>query len=156
MVGRYVNLFGAQPPNRTQTMTLIHSGASELSQLMEATTTVLIPEIVSRGSQDLLEAEVSAAIGAPCHQHCPYDHFTLRNGYHLPARVAYVVDTVQLGGSLRLHRSRKPAYAVRWLLPSGLLLSAGGAQRPPGDRGGGREQLATGCRAPGLHAAAHH
>ena len=46
-------------------MTLSHSDASELSQLMEGTTAgALIPEIVRRGFQDLLEAEVSAAIGA--------------------------------------------------------------------------------------------
>ena len=39
-------------------MTLTHSGASELSQLMEGTTAgALIPEIVRRGFQDLLEAE---------------------------------------------------------------------------------------------------
>ena len=38
-------------------MTLIHSGASELAQLMEGTTAgALIPEIVCRGFQDLLEA----------------------------------------------------------------------------------------------------
>ena len=38
-------------------MTLTHSGASELSQLMEGTTAdALIPEIVRRGFQDLLEA----------------------------------------------------------------------------------------------------
>jgi len=43
-------------------MTLTHSGASELAQLMEGTTAgALIPEIVRRGFQDLLEAEVSAA-----------------------------------------------------------------------------------------------
>jgi hypothetical protein len=46
-------------------MTLTHSGASELSQLMEGTTAdALIPEIVRRGFQDLLEAEVSALTGA--------------------------------------------------------------------------------------------
>ena len=49
-VGRSVTLFGALPPNRTQTMTLTHSGASELAQLMEGTTAgALIPEIVRRG-----------------------------------------------------------------------------------------------------------
>jgi hypothetical protein len=38
-------------------MTLTHSGASELSKLMEGTTAgALIPEIVRRGFQDLLEA----------------------------------------------------------------------------------------------------
>ena len=38
-------------------MTLTHSGASELSQLMKGTTAgALIPEIVRRGFQDLLEA----------------------------------------------------------------------------------------------------
>jgi hypothetical protein len=56
-VGRSVTLFGALPPNRTQTMTLTHSGASELAQLMEGTTAgALIPEFVRRGFQDLLEA----------------------------------------------------------------------------------------------------
>jgi hypothetical protein len=44
-----VTLFGELPPNRTQTMTLTHSGASELSQLMEGTTAgALIPEIEQR------------------------------------------------------------------------------------------------------------
>jgi len=39
-------------------MTLTHSGASELAQLMEGTTAgAWIPEIVRRGFQDLLEAE---------------------------------------------------------------------------------------------------
>ena len=38
-------------------MTLSHTGASELAQLMEGTTAgALIPEIVRRGFQDLLEA----------------------------------------------------------------------------------------------------
>ena len=56
-------------------MTLTHNGASELSQLMEGTTAgALIPEIVRRGFQDLLEAEVSAAIGATRHERCPDDH----------------------------------------------------------------------------------
>ena len=63
-----MTLFGALPPNRTQTMTLTHSGASELSQLKEGTTAgALIPEIVRRDFQDLLQAEVSAAIGAQLH-----------------------------------------------------------------------------------------
>ena len=49
-------------------MTLTHSGASELSQLKEGTTAgALIPEIVRRDFQDLLQAEVSAAIGAQLH-----------------------------------------------------------------------------------------
>jgi putative transposase len=52
-------------------MTLTHSGASELVQLMEGTNAgALIPEIVRRGFQDLLEAEVSAAIGATRHERC--------------------------------------------------------------------------------------
>ncbi|QPN66316.1 hypothetical protein [Synechococcus sp. CBW1006] len=53
-------------------MTLSHSGASELRQLMEGTTAgALIPEIVRRGFQDLLEAEVSALTGAQLHERCP-------------------------------------------------------------------------------------
>jgi putative transposase len=42
-------------------MTLSHSGASELAQPMEGTTPdTLIPEIVRRGFQELLEAGVTA------------------------------------------------------------------------------------------------
>ena len=75
-VGRSVTLFGELPPNRTQTMTLAHSGD-------------LIPEIVRRGFQDLLEAVgeafsegvVSAAIGATRHERCPDERSTHRNGY---------------------------------------------------------------------------
>ena len=89
-VGRSVTLFGAIPPNRTQTIPLNHSGASELAQLVEGTTAgALIPEIVRRGFQDLLEAVgeafsegvVSAAIGATRHEWCPDEHSTHRNGY---------------------------------------------------------------------------
>ncbi len=72
-----MTLFGALPPNRTQTMTLSHSGASELVQLMEGTTAgALIPEIVRRGFQDLLEAGVTAAVGAQLHQRCPDERAT--------------------------------------------------------------------------------
>ncbi len=46
-VDRSVTLFGALPPNRTQAMTLTHSDASELAQLLEGTTAgVLILEIL--------------------------------------------------------------------------------------------------------------
>ncbi|MCP9913972.1 transposase [Cyanobium sp. BA20m-14] len=49
---------------------------------MEGTTAgALIPEIVRRGFQDLLEAEVSAAIGATRHERCPDERSTHRNGY---------------------------------------------------------------------------
>jgi putative transposase len=36
---------------------------------------------VRRGFQDLLEAEVSAAIGAQLHERRPYERTTHRNGY---------------------------------------------------------------------------
>ena len=63
-------------------MTLSQSGASELAQLMEGTTAgVLIPEIVRRGFQDLLEAKVSATIGTQRHKRCPEKRATHRNGY---------------------------------------------------------------------------
>ena len=63
-------------------MTHTHSGASELAQLMEGTTAgALIPEIVRRGFQDLLEAEVSALTGAQLHERCPDQRSTHRNGY---------------------------------------------------------------------------
>jgi putative transposase len=62
-------------------MTLSHSGTSELAQLMEGTTAgALIPEIVRRGFQDLLEAEVSALTGAQLHERCPDQRSTHRNG----------------------------------------------------------------------------
>ena len=67
-------------PNKTMPFT--HSGASELAQLLEGTIAgALIPEIVRRGFQDLLEAEVSAAIGAARHERCPDERATHRNGY---------------------------------------------------------------------------
>jgi len=63
-------------------MTLTHNGASELGQLMEGTTAgALIPEIVRRGLQELLEAEVSALTGAQLHERCPDQRSTHRNGY---------------------------------------------------------------------------
>ncbi|WP_370594501.1 transposase [Synechococcus sp. CBW1108] len=49
---------------------------------MEGTTAgALIPEIVRRGFQDLLEAEVSALTGAQLHERCPDQRSTHRNGY---------------------------------------------------------------------------
>lgn len=63
-------------------MTLSYNGASELAQLMEGTTAgALIPEIGRRGFQDLLEAEVSAAIEATRHERCLDERSTHRNGY---------------------------------------------------------------------------
>ena len=63
-------------------MTLTHTGASGLSQLLEGTTAgALIPEIVRQGFQELLEAEVSAAIGAQLHERRPNERATHRNGY---------------------------------------------------------------------------
>jgi hypothetical protein len=62
-------------------MTLTHSGASELSKLMEGTTVgALIPEIVRRGFQAMLEAEVSGLTGAQLHESCPDQRSTHRNG----------------------------------------------------------------------------
>jgi hypothetical protein len=53
-------------------MTFTHDGAAELGQLMEGTTAgALIPEIVRRYLQELLEAEVSALTGAQLHERCP-------------------------------------------------------------------------------------
>ena len=65
-----------------RSVTLTPSGVSELSQLMESTTAgALIPEIVQRGFQDLLEAEVSAAIGATRHERCTDERSTHRSVY---------------------------------------------------------------------------
>ena len=60
-------------------MTLSHRGA-------------LIPEIVRRGFQDLLEAEVSAAIGATGHECCPDERSSHRIGYRQRLRTTQVGD----------------------------------------------------------------
>ena len=88
-------------------MTLSHSGASELAQLMEGTTAgALIPEIVRRGFQDLLEAEVSAAIGAQLHERRPEERSTHRNGNRQRDAGETVVDRVAaLPPSLKLTTS---------------------------------------------------
>jgi len=64
-------------------VTHTHSDAFELSQPMDQGNTAgaLIHEIVRRGFQQLLEAEVSALTGAHLHVRCPDQRFTHRNGY---------------------------------------------------------------------------
>jgi putative transposase len=86
-------------------MTLTHSGDSELAQLIGGTTAgAMIPEIVRRGFQDLLEAVgeafsegiVSAAIGATRHERCPDERSTHRNGYLQPLLTTQVTEAGQL------------------------------------------------------------
>jgi len=94
-------------------MTLTHSGASELAQLMEGTTAgALIPEIVRRGFQDLLEAEVSAAIGATRHERCPDERSTHRNGYRQRLLTTQVGDL-----SLAIPKLRQGSFFPDWLEP---------------------------------------
>ena len=94
-------------------MTLTHSGASELAQLMEGTTaSALIPEIVRRGFQDLLEAEVSAAIGATRHERCPDERSTHRNGYRQRLLTTQVGDL-----SLTIPKLRQGSFFPDWLEP---------------------------------------
>jgi putative transposase len=94
-------------------MTLTHSGASELSQLMEGTTAgALIPEIVRRGFQDLLEAEVSALTGAQLHERCPDQRSTHRNGYRERVLTTQVGDL-----TLAIPRLRKGSFFPNWLEP---------------------------------------
>ena len=94
-------------------MTLTHSGASELAQLMEGTTAgALIPEIVRRGFQDLLEAEVSAAIGATRHERCPDERSTHRNGYRQRLLTTQVGDI-----SLAIPKLRQGSFFPDWLEP---------------------------------------
>ena len=112
-VGRSVTLFGVLPPNRTQTMTLSHSGASELGQLMDGTTAgALIPEIVRRGFQDLLKAEVSAATAATRHERCPDECTTHRNGYRQRLLTTQVGDL-----SLAIRKLRQASFFPDWLEP---------------------------------------
>jgi putative transposase len=94
-------------------MTLTHSGASELGQLMEGTTAgALIPEIVRRGFQDLLEAEVSAAIGAQLHERRPDDRATHRNGYRERVLTTQVGDL-----TLAIPKLRQGSFFPNWLEP---------------------------------------
>ena len=94
-------------------MTITHSGASELAQLMEGTTAgALIPEIVRRGFQDLLEAEVSAAIGASRHERCPDERSTHRNGYRQRLLTTQVGDN-----SLAIPKLRQGSFFPDWLEP---------------------------------------
>jgi hypothetical protein len=77
-----VTLFEALLPNRTQTITFTYSGTTGLSQLMEGITTgALIPAIVHRSFQDLLQAEVSALTGAQLHERYPDQYSTHHNVY---------------------------------------------------------------------------
>ena len=94
-------------------MTLTHSGASELSQLMEGTTAgALVPEIVRRGFQDLLEAEVSALTGAQLHERCPDQRSTHRNGYRERVLTTQVGDL-----TLAIPKLRQGSFFPNWLEP---------------------------------------
>ncbi len=94
-------------------MTLTHSGASELGQLMEGTTAgALIPEIVRRGFQDLLEAEVSALTGAQLHERCPDQRSTHRNGYRERLLTTQVGDL-----TLAIPKLRQGSFFPNWLEP---------------------------------------
>ena len=94
-------------------MTLSHRGASELSQLMEGTNAgALIPEIVRRGFQELLEAEVSAAIGAQLHERRPDERATHRNSYRERLLTTQVGDL-----SLAIPKLRQGSFFPSWLEP---------------------------------------
>ena len=94
-------------------MTLSHSGASELAQLMEGTTAgALIPEIVRRGFQDLLEAQVSALTGAQLHERCPDQRSTHRNGYRERVLTTQVGDL-----TLAIPKVRQGSFFPNWLEP---------------------------------------
>jgi putative transposase len=80
---------------------------------MEGTTAgALIPEIVRRGFQDLLEAEVSAAIGATRHERCPDERTTHRNGYRQRLLTTQVGDL-----SLAIPKLRQGSFFPDWLEP---------------------------------------
>jgi putative transposase len=80
---------------------------------MEGTTAgALIPEIVRRGFQDLLEAEVFAVIGATRHERCPDERSTHLNGYRqrlLTTQVSYL--------SLAIPNLRQGSFFPDWLEP---------------------------------------
>jgi transposase-like protein len=80
---------------------------------MEGTTAgALIPEIVRRGFQDLLEVEVSAAIGATRQERCPDQRSTHRNGYRQRLLTTQVGDL-----SLAIPKLRQGSSFPVWLEP---------------------------------------
>ncbi len=125
-------------------MTLPHSDAVELARLMEGTSACAqIPEIVRRGLQDLLEAGVSAAIGAQRHQRFPEEHSTHRNGYRERVLTTQVGDLTMATPKLR-----QGSFFPTWMEPRGRVdkdlyavvmeASTGGiSTHPQGGRPGG-------------------
>ena len=94
-------------------MTLTNSGASELSQLMKATTAdALIPEIVRRGFQYLVEAEVTALTGTQLHERWPDQRCTHRNGYGERVLTTEVGDL-----TLAITKHREGSFFPNWLEP---------------------------------------
>ena len=80
---------------------------------MEGTTAgALIPEIVRRGFQDLLEAGVTAAVGAQLHQRCPDERATHRNGYRERVLTTQVGDL-----TLAIPKLRQGSFFPNWLEP---------------------------------------
>jgi putative transposase len=80
---------------------------------MEGTTAgALFPEIVRRGFQDLLEAEVSVAIGAHLHERRPDDRATHRNGYRERVLTTQVGDL-----TLAFPKLRQGSFFPNWLEP---------------------------------------
>jgi transposase-like protein len=80
---------------------------------MEATTAgALIPEIVRRGLQELLEAEVSALTGAQLHERCPDQRSTHRNGYRRRLLTTQVGDL-----TLAIPKLRQGSFFPDWLEP---------------------------------------
>jgi putative transposase len=80
---------------------------------MEGTTAgALIPEIVRRGFQDLLEAEVSALTGAQLHERCPDQRTTHRNGYRERMLTTQVGDL-----TLAIPKLRQGSFFPNWLEP---------------------------------------
>lgn len=70
----------------------------------------LIPNIVRRSFQDLLEAEVSVAIGAMLHGRCTDERSTLHSGYRQRLSTNQVDDF-----SLPIPKLKQGSYFPYWL-----------------------------------------
>jgi transposase-like protein len=80
---------------------------------MEGTTAgALIPEIVRRGFQALLEAGLSDAVGAQLHQRCHDERVTHRNGYRERVLTTQVGDL-----TLAIPKLRQGTFFPNWLEP---------------------------------------
>ena len=80
-MGRRSRFPGLSPTSTRQTMPKTHCAAPELASLLDGSSAgELIPELATRGLQQLIELEVAAFLGADRHERTE-ERLCYRNGY---------------------------------------------------------------------------